>query len=85
MEKSKEITIEVRREEHLFYCDRCKKYLGTSYEYDDGWYLEIGEFELAYFVDGDWYKIKRHFCDDCKSSFLYDFKYYLNGMGFKKE
>ena len=50
MEKAKEIIREIKTYEHSFYCDECNKYLGTSQEYDDGWYEDIGEFELKFYI-----------------------------------
>lgn len=69
---------------HSFYCDKCGEYLGTTDEWDDGWYAERGEFELRLYVDG-WYHIKKHFCESCKKDFLDNMKAALIDMGFKED
>lgn len=83
MEKAKEIIKEIKRYEHSFYCDECGKYLGTSQEYDDGWYKSFGEFEIKFYID-EWYRIRKHLCDECRRSFIENLKVALKNMGFKK-
>lgn len=68
---------------HEFYCDDCGKHLGTSEEYDDGWYDEIGMFQLVIPVDGRLH-LEKYLCDNCREKFLNDFKATLENMGFKK-
>lgn len=70
--------------EHDFYCDKCNKHLGKSVECDDGYYKKLGEFELDFLV-GDWYKIKKHFCDDCRIEFINNLIKTLTKMGFMKD
>lgn len=84
MEKTREIIKEVKQYEHSFYCDECNKYLGTSKEYDDGWYDDIGEFEMKFYIDG-WYCINKHLCDECRKSFIENVKVALRNMGFEKD
>lgn len=84
MEKTKEIIKEVKIAEHSFYCDECNKYLGTSQEYDDGWYERFGEFELNLYID-DWYQLKKCLCDDCRKSILNNIKVNLINLGFNKD
>ena len=59
-------TIICAREEttHKFYCDDCNKYLGETHEYNDGWYPNLGEFELKFYLSDDWYFINKCLCDD---------------------
>ena len=68
---------------HEFYCDGCGKHLGTSEEYDDGWYKVIGEFQLAIHMDG-WWHLEKHLCDNCQEKFLNNLKTTLENIGFKK-
>lgn len=84
MEKIKETVKEVKDTEHFFYCDECGKYLGSSKEYDDGWYQKLGEFELKIYID-NWYRLKKCLCDDCKYRILENLKIDLGVLGFKKE
>ena len=84
MEKAKEIIREIKTYEHSFYCDECNKYLGTSQEYDDGWYEDIGEFELKFYIDS-WYCINKCLCDDCRKSFIENLKVTLKNIGFEKD
>lgn len=83
MEKSKEIIKEIKTYEHSFYCDECGKYLGTSQEYDDGWYKDIGEFEMKFYID-EWYTVRKHLCDECRKNFMEDLKANLINMKFEK-
>lgn len=84
MEKIRKITKKVEENIHEFYCDNCKEYLGSSYEYDDGWYPLIGKFELKLHVD-DWYCIKKCLCDDCAKKFMEEMKLTLANMGFERD
>lgn len=69
---------------HSFYCDKCNKYLGTSEEYDDGWYQKFGEFSLAFYVEDEWYEIYKCLCDYCKDEFVDNLKSVLKNIGFEK-
>ena len=84
MKQTKEIKKEFIIYEHSFYCDECHKYLGTSQEYDDGWYKDIGDFELKIYIDG-WYRIKKCLCDDCRKHLVTELNIRLINMGFKKD
>ena len=83
----KEIKTVCKKEfiKHSFYCDDCDKYLGTSEEYDDGWYHKFGEFELKFYVSDKWYRIEKCLCDDCKKSFITNVKINLINMGFEED
>ena len=84
MEKTIKEMVQVEKARHEFYCDECNKYLGTSEEYDDGWYKDIGQFELKIYIDG-WYYVDKCLCDDCKKSFIENLKVTLKNIGFEKE
>jgi hypothetical protein len=70
MEKVETKTKQVKDYTHHFYCDSCGIHLGSSVEYDDGWYEEFGEFELQMYTPRGWYKLEKCFCDKCKDEFL---------------
>ena len=67
-----------------FYCDGCGEMLGESEEYDDGYYREIGAYEQEMFVDGDWYKLRCHYCPDCAKKKNEDIVKMLVSFGFEK-
>lgn len=69
---------------HSFYCDHCAKYLGTTEEYDDGWYAELNKFEFSANID-EKYVIEKCLCDECRQTFVTHLKSVLEGIGFKKE
>lgn len=68
---------------HHFYCDGCCKYLGQSLEYDDGWYEEIGKFELQYCIDSKYYILHKHLCKECEGKLLLEIEQDLRRLGFK--
>lgn len=84
MKKTITEIIEVEENEHEFYCDECGKYIGTSYEYDDGWYDELGEFELACNING-WLRLKKCLCDKCAHEFINKVRTVLFDIGFEVE
>lgn len=85
MEKINSKIKKVKDYEHLFYCDECGEYLGTSAEYDDGWYERLGEVKFSVYIDGDWYKVNKCLCDDCADKFFSNLKTHLKSIGFEKE
>ena len=82
MEKETTRTITTTETTHHFYCDNCDTYIGSSEEYDDGWYEELGEFELQMYTPLGWWKIHKCFCKECRDDFLEEFYISLNKMGF---
>lgn len=67
-----------------FYCDNCKKFLGESEEFDDGYVPELGEYEQEIFINNDWYRIEKNLCDECKQKLTKDIIDSLKKLGFKK-
>lgn len=67
---------------HHFYCDGCGEYLGSSEEYDDGYYNERGAFGLSFHLDPGWYHVSKTFCDKCEQNYLTDVKNALEKLGF---
>ena len=84
MEKVIERKIERVERGHDFYCDECGKYLGSSEEYDDGYYHEIGNFELKLYTD-KWLVLKKHYCNECRRKFLNKLNLILKELGFGEE
>ena len=65
MIETEEVVVQNTKITHKFYCDNCKKYLGESTEYDDGYYDSYGDFKYSFFIDGNWYTKHNHYCKDC--------------------
>lgn len=68
---------------HSFYCDECNEFLGIAEEYDDGWFKELGELELSFYIDG-WYKLRKCLCHSCAQDFLLKLKNSLKDFGFEE-
>lgn len=82
MEKVEQIKKTIVNNVHHFYCDDCNIYLGDSREYDDGYYPELGSFELSFYLPEGWYKVKKCFCEDCKQEYLETVRNMLKDMDF---
>ena len=70
MEKVETKIVQKESNRHHFYCDNCGHYLGNTFEYDDGYYEELGEFEMKMYTPRGWYKIEKCFCNKCAEDFL---------------
>ena len=75
-------TIEVRV--HSFYCDECGKYLGTSEEFDDGYFASFGDLLIDIYV-GNRYILKKCLCEDCTNKLREKIKLSLIELGFKED
>ena len=85
MEKLEEQKIEITKKTHHFYCDECGEYLGASEECSDGYYPEIGDFELKLNIQNCWYEKKNNLCDKCRKIFVDSFIEFILEKGFIKE
>ena len=83
MEKVETKTRQVEDRTHHFYCDNCGSHIGSSHEYDDGYYDELGEFELKILMPRGWYKLEKCLCDECRDEFLREAYAALESTGFK--
>ncbi len=83
MEKTTYETTITEEAIHHFYCDNCSVYIGSSEEYDDGYYEELGEFELRFYTPRGWYKLEKCFCHKCASEFLDKMYATLEELGFE--
>ena len=84
MERRETIARTVEETIFHFYCDDCNKYLGKTEE-DDGYYSELGEFDLKFHLPSGFFKVERHLCDDCKNKYLTKVENTLIELGFKKQ
>ena len=75
----------VEQKTHLFYCDLCGAQLGCTTEYDDGYYEQLGEFELKWYTPNGWYKLHKCLCDTCREKYLTNIYGTLEVAGFKLE
>ena len=85
MEQIKTIKIEKEQIKHQIYCDYCKKFIGSSIEYDDGYYEKLGEVEEKVYIYNDWYKLNKTLCEDCKNKFYHNLIKKLIEIGFERE
>lgn len=69
---------------HDFYCDMCEKHLGSAEEYNDGYYATIGDYDLKFNVNSEWYKLHRNLCIECRAKFRKDIIDTLLSKGFIK-
>jgi formylmethanofuran dehydrogenase subunit E len=83
MEKVETKIIETEEITHHFYCDKCGDHLGSSEEWDDGYYQEFGEFELKCNTPRGWYKLEKCLCHSCADEFLETFYSTLESIGFE--
>jgi hypothetical protein len=83
MEKVEIEIVETEETTHHFYCDDCGDYIGSSEEYDDGWYEELGEFELHWYTPKGWYKLEKCLCHTCAKKYLSTVYGGLESAGFK--
>ena len=83
MEKVEIKTKQIKDHTHHFYCDDCDAYIGSSHEYADGYYEELGEFELDILMPRGWYKLEKCLCEKCKEKFLDKFCASLEATGFE--
>ena len=83
MEKETRTIYKKELVEHSFYCDSCNEYLGTTEEYDDGWYDKLGRFELKFFVANEWLYLEKCLCDTCRDNLVNNMKSILKSMGFE--
>lgn len=85
MRKEEVKTIKRKAIVHNFYCDMCEKYLGRSFEYDDGYVEEIGEVtHKMYIEDLGWYVANNHFCKECLTKYRKNLEDNLISLGFRK-
>lgn len=72
------------RKIHTFFCDGCGKELGSSVEYDDGYYENYGEYEQKFYING-WYTIRANYCEECAKKKNQEIVSALEAIGFFKE
>lgn len=70
---------------HNFYCDMCEKHLGSTEEYDDGYYATIGDYDLNFNVNSEWYNLHCNLCFECRAKKRQEIIDTLLSMGFVKE
>ena len=58
-------------------------FLGSSEEYEDGYYSEVGKFRFDLRTD-KWFKIEKHYCVECRQKFILKFNQILKELGFEE-
>ena len=64
----------ITKRTHNFQCDNCNKFLGSSEEYDDGYYETFGNRTIAINLDKKKLEFKACLCDECYNEFIRQFK-----------
>lgn len=85
MEKIETKNRQIEDRTHHFYCDDCGAHIGSSEEYQDGYYEELGEFELKILMPRGWYKLEKCLCKTCIEKFLDTAYAVLEVIGFKPD
>ena len=85
MDKINVEKVNIIRTTHTFECDMCGKPLGTTLEWEDGYYAELGRYEKGYCVDGKWYRLKKNLCDECAELLTSKIVAAFKELGFEKE
>lgn len=85
MEKVETKITQIEDRVHHFYCDECGFHIGSTEEWYDGYYRNLGEFELKIYMPDGWYKLEKCLCDDCRDKFLDKVYVLLESVGFKPD
>ena len=85
MEKVEIKTRQIEDRTHHFYCDDCNAYIGSSHEYDDGWYQPMNELELCFHGPRGSLEFCKCLCDDCWGKHLSKIYKALEDVGFKPD
>ena len=68
---------------HTFYCDKCNQLIGKVEEEEDGYYRDLGRYELNFHIPKiGWFSLNRNLCDECKEKVTEEVKNTLLNMGF---
>ena len=86
MEKEEYKKVEKQECIHHFYCDCCEKHLGSSEEYEDGYYERFGVYHKHFFLDGvGWLNLDKCLCEECAEKFDAKILECLKELGFEEE
>ena len=69
---------------HKFYCDDCGEFVGSSTEFDDGYYEEFGNVECKFLLSSEFYRINKTLCESCKNKIFEKIAGVLLDVGFEK-
>ena len=67
---------------HHFTCDGCGKDIGSSWEWDDGHYNELGRYEQKVLLSHKWYKYHANFCEECARAKTEELVTIIKELGF---
>lgn len=70
---------------HTFYCDMCGEEIGTSTEYEDGYYQQLGEYETHIYIDHTRYTLNKCLCRKCVIKQNEMMVANLKNLGFKED
>ena len=83
MEKIETKIKQIEETTHSFYCDECGAEIGCSIEHDNGYYQQLGTFNLEMFTPNGWYDLNKHLCNTCRDKYLMSIYEMLESAGFK--
>jgi hypothetical protein len=75
-EKYEEVATAIIMRKHNFFCDDCGKFLLSSTEYDDGYYMKPKEFYIQHV------KLKGFYCEECGTKRCNDVIAYARSKNF---
>ena len=86
MENIKVISVADERIIHKIYCDMCGKHIADSEEYDDGWYVNAGEYTQRFYLSPTgWFELNKNLCIDCTGKMHDKIIDAIMELGFRKE
>ena len=86
MDRIEEKIIESKLIIHHFSCDECGKDLGSTEEYEDGYYPKVGCYGQSFHLEpGGWFRYSATLCDECKEKKTATIKNSLLALGFRAE
>lgn len=69
---------------HKFYCDNCGEFVGSSAEFDDGYYEEFGNVEYKFLLSSECYRLNKTLCASCENKVWTKIAGALIEVGFEK-
>ena len=72
---------------HTFFCDNCGTFIGISRENSDGYYSELGQFNVLLYLEccvRDRWEKKQCLCDTCREKATNEIYKALAALGFEE-
>lgn len=85
MDKIIPIKRTITENKHQFFCDECGQFIGESYEYDDGYYQEFGNYTPDVEINHVGYSLGKLLCDKCEEKAERELLQAIKQLGYKRE